>query len=292
MRVIDSHLHLWDPAVLEYEWLEGPLDWRFAAEEILEEQLAGVDEEAAIFVQADPVEGRSLDEVRWVDSIALETGVVAIVAGARLDRGAETDAQLAALAEHERVIGVRHLLQSERDGLARTEAFRRGARMLARRGWTFDACVRAQQIPDVTALAASVPDLPIVLDHLGKPSVGTASAPSAPDAGWVDDLRELAAQPQVHCKLSGLPAESGGVWTDAQLTPFLDVALDAFGAERLMWGSDWPVSSIDFGRLEDGAYVIGARQRWFRTVADWAASRGVDADALFWSNALAFYGIR
>lgn len=289
MRVVDSHLHLWDPAVLTYDWLEGPLGWRFAEEEIAEEQLDGVEEEAAIFVQAGSADDEQLDEVRWVDSIALAAGVVAIVAGARLDRGAETDAHLAELAEHERVVGVRHLLQDEPDGFARTETFQRGARMLAQRGWTFDACVRARQIPDVTALAASVPDLAIVLDHLGKPDLGTADAPYEPSPEWIGDLRELASSPQVNCKLSGLPAETGGVWTDAQIVPFLDVALDAFGPERLMWGSDWPVSSIDAGR---GALVVGARQRWFRTVADWAAARGVDAEALFWSNTLAFYGIR
>lgn len=292
MRVLDSHLHLWDPAVLDYTWLEGPLDAVHAAVELADEQLTGVDEEAAIFVQAETVERHHLDEVRWVDSIALEAGVVAIVAGARLDRGAETDAQLAALAEHERVVGIRHLLQGEPDGFARTTDFLRGARQVASRGWTFDACVRAHQIPDVTALAAAVPDLPIVLDHLGKPLIGTVDAPLEPSPEWLGDLRELAAGPQVHCKLSGLPAETGGVWTDAQVAPFLDAALDAFGPERLMWGSDWPVSSIDAGRGDRGAYVVGSRQRWFRTVASWAASRGLDADALFWSNPLAFYGIR
>ncbi|MFD5226195.1 amidohydrolase family protein [Microbacterium sp. NPDC058342] len=289
MRVMDSHLHLWDPEVLRYEWLEGPLAWRFAEEELYEERLDDVDEEAAIFVQADPVEGQAADEVRWVDSIALAAGVVAIVAGARLDRGAETDAHLERLAASERVVGVRHLLQGEPDGFAQTESFRRGARQVARRGWTFDACVHERQLPDVVALAASVPDLPIVLDHLGKPAVGTSSAPAAPGGAWMRDLAELAQHTQVFCKVSGLPAETGGVWTDAQITPFLDAALEAFGPERLMWGSDWPVSAIDAGR---GAYAVGSRQRWFRTVADWAATRGVDADALFWSNALAFYGIR
>src|SRR5690606_26740460 len=118
MRVLDAHLHLWDPAVLEYDWLEGPLARRFAEEEFAEEQLIGVEEEAAIFVQAGSADEQQLDEVRWVDSIDLSTGVVAIVAGARLDLGAETDAHLAALAEHERVVGVRHLLQGEVDGFA------------------------------------------------------------------------------------------------------------------------------------------------------------------------------
>jgi len=292
MRVLDTHLHLWDPAVLDYAWLEGPLAAAFAAIEINEEQLAGVDEEAAIFVQADPAVDQYLDEVRWVDSIALEAGVVAIVAGARLDRGAETDAHLAALAEHERVIGVRHLLQGEPDGFALTTDFLRGARQVAARGWTFDACVRAHQIPDVTALAAAVPDLPIVLDHLGKPAVGSSAAPLAPSPTWLGDLRALASHAQVHCKLSGLPAEAAGDWSAEQLVPFLDGALDAFGPERLMWGSDWPVSSVESGGPGGGAYLPGSRERWFRMVEAWAASRGVDADGLFWSNALRFYGIR
>lgn len=108
MRVLDSHLHLWDPEVLTYDWLEGALDYRFAEIELFEEQIDGVDEEVSIFVEADAVEGQQVDEVRWADSIALAAGAVAIVAGARLDRGAETEAHLATLAEHERVVGVRH----------------------------------------------------------------------------------------------------------------------------------------------------------------------------------------
>jgi len=287
MRVIDSHLHLWDPEFLTYEWLEGALDWRFAEDEINEEQLASVEEEAAIFVQADPISEQTIDEVRWVDSIALAAGVVAIVAGAKLDQGAETHEHLESLAQASaRVVGVRHLLQSEPDGLARTASFIEGARAVASRGWTFDACVRERQLSDVAALAADVPELPIVLDHLGKPAIGTVDAPLRPSAEWLRDLVDLAQHPQAYCKVSGLPGENGGEWSDAQVEPFLDAVLEAFGPERLMWGSDWPVSSV----ADD--YVAGSRDRWFRTVSDWAASRGVPAERLFWHNALAFYGIR
>ena len=289
MRVVDSHLHLWDPAALDYTWLEGPLDGTFSDIEIDEDALEGVDEEVAIFVQADPVEDQYLAEMRWVDSIALQSGVVAAVAGARLDRGAETEQHLDALAVHERVVGVRHLLQAEADGLARSAAFAEGARAVASRGWTFDACVRASQLADVTALAAAVPELSIVLDHLGKPALGTAQAPLRPSAEWTRDIADLARHPQVFCKLSGLPAETGGEGTDAQVAPFFDAALEAFGPERLMWGSDWPVSAVS---AVAGDFVPGSRQRWLQTVADWAASRGVDAEGLFCENALAFYGIR
>ncbi|WP_313354570.1 amidohydrolase family protein [Microbacterium sp.] len=286
MRVVDSHLHLWDPQVLEYTWLDGPLAAVFSDEEIVDDALDDVEEDVAIFVQAETVAEQHLAEVRWVDSIALQSGVVAIVAGARLDRGADTEWHLDALRAHERVIGVRHLLQGEPDGFALSDPFLAGARSVASRGWTFDACVHASGISDVTALAAAVPELPIVLDHLGKPHVGTAATPQRPRAEWLRDMAELARHPQVFCKLSGLPAETGGRWTDAQVAPFLDAALESFGPQRLMWGSDWPVSAVA------GEFVPGSRQAWLTTVAAWAAAREVDADALFWENALAFYGIR
>ncbi|UNK71251.1 amidohydrolase family protein [Microbacterium sp. H1-D42] len=292
MRVVDSHLHLWDPAVLTYDWLEGALDAAFTEIELIEDQIQDAEEEVAIFVQAGTVAGDYLAEVRWVDSIALSTGVVAIVAGARLDSGAEIEEHLEALAEHERVVGVRHLLQGEADGFARTAEFTAGARAVASRGWTFDACVSARQIPDVTALAAAVPDLRIVLDHLGKPAVGTDDAPLRPSAEWLRDIADLAQHPQVHVKLSGLPAEAGGHWDADQVRPFLDAVLTAFGEDRVMWGSDWPVSAIDFTAPDGGAFIEGGRDDWCRTVADWAADRGLDVDKVLWSNALAFYGIR
>lgn len=277
MPVLDSHLHLWDPAVLDYPWLDGALNRRYATGELRAVAEPG---ETAVFVQAGCMDEQYVDEVRWVMATADAAGVVGIVAGARLDRGAETTAYLRALAEYDLVVGVRHLLQEEPVGFARTSAFLAGAQAVAERGWTFDACVRAHQLGDVAALAASVPDLRIVLDHLGKPAVGTG----IPDAAWLDDIAAVARHPQVFCKISGLPAEAGGDWTAAQLVPFLDAALDAFGAERLMWGSDWPVSAI----AADG-YDPSARTAWIDAVADWAADRGIDHDALFGGTAAAFY---
>ncbi len=292
MRVVDTHLHMWDPWELEYDWLTGAMHARFAEEEVFVAQLPGVEEEVSIFVQAGTVESAYLDEVAWVEQIADAAGVVAIVAGARLDLWGETAAHLESLAAHERVVGVRHNLQSEPDGLARRGAFIDGARQVADRGWTFDACVRHDQLPDVTALADAVPELRIVLDHLGKPAIGTADAPLRPSAEWVRDLHGLAAQPRTYCKLSGLPGETAGVWTDDQVVPFLDEALAAFGPDRLMWGSDWPVSSVDTAAPAERGYRGDSRARWLRTVADWADARGLDPDRLFWSNALEFYGIR
>lgn len=288
MRLLDSHLHLWDPSRLDYEWLAGPLAPRFAAEELERAGVEGAERTAAIFVQAECVEPQFLDEVRWVSETSARTGVVGIVAGARLDRGEQTSAHLAALADLGGVVGVRHNLQDEPDGTARSDAFRAGATLLAAHGLRFDACVRAHQLSDVSDLAAAVPALPIVLDHLGKPAIGTAADPLRPAAAWLSDLRDLAAHPQVSVKLSGLPAEAGGSWSPTQAIPFLDAAAEAFGSERLLWGSDWPVSAVSGAPQE---YHPESRSDWARTVADWAGQRGLDADAILWDNAARFYGV-
>ena len=295
MRVLDSHLHLWDPALLEYPWLEGPLRARFSAAEVAS-ALGAVDgERAFVFVQADCVQRQYLDEVEWVTSLAASVGVRGIVAGARLDRGAETERYLDAAAQRALVVGVRHLLQGEPAGFAGSAGFRAGARALAERDLTFDACVQdVAQLRDVVQLAADVPDLRIVLDHLGKPRVGTAAVPAAPSEEWTDALTALAAHPQVFCKLSGLPAEAGGSWSPTQVEPFFDVALQSFGPERLMVGSDWPVSAVtaseqagDEGIAMDTG-IIGA---WTDAVASWARSRGLDVDAILWRNAERFYAL-
>ena len=300
MRVLDSHLHLWDPELLRYEWLEGPLAYAFAGLELDHARVELTDQESAVFVQADCVEEQYLDEVRWVDGLAEELGISAIVAGARLDRGAATISHLDALTGFARVAGVRHLLQSEPDGLAASGAFIAGARGLAERGLSFDACVRgARQLADVDTLARAVPDLRVVLDHLGKPGVGTASAPLKPSALWRGGIDALAQHPLVHCKLSGLPAEAGGDWSAEQMAPFLDAAVEAFGAERLMWGSDWPVSVIGPAEADDPhapadgspTYQYSGRSRWAGAVVDWARDRGHDVEAIMWGTAARFYGI-
>jgi L-fuconolactonase len=138
--------------------------------------------------------------------------------------------------------------------------------------------VRWSQLSDVIALADAVPELTIVLDHLGKPPVGSADA-AAPAEGtpWATELRRLARRHNVVCKLSGLPAESQGEWTAAQLRPFLDVALDAFGPHRLLFGGDWPVS--------------GPYGRWVETVSSWIRDRlgEDDREAVLASNAERVY---
>lgn len=279
MRVIDGHLHLWDPSVLTYEWLSGPLLRPFGPDE-LDEALgdAPAADYGFVFVQADPVTADTVAEVDWVASLAPRVALGGIVAGAPLEDPRATEDHLAAYAERPLVVGVRRLLQSEPLGFSQAPAFRDSARAVASAGLTFDACVLSPQLPDVIALADALPELTIVLDHLGKPSVGTMDAPAPADGTpWAAAFRDLSRRDNVVCKLSGLPAESPHGWTAAQLRPFLDVALDAFGPDRLLFGGDWPVSQ-PFGR-------------WIDTVASWLADRvgEPERDAVLAGNAERVY---
>lgn len=281
MRVLDSHLHLWDPAVLDFDWLEGRLLQRFGPAELAGAVAEGpsADARAFVFVQAEPAIDQSLAEVDWVSDLATEVGVVGIVARASIEHGAAVEAELAQLRARPLVVGVRRLLQGEALGFAASTSFIEGARAVAAAGLSFDACVLAPQLPDVIALADAVPDLAIVLDHLGKPPIGTAASPSAPAATpWLEAVTKLAERPNVVCKLSGLPAESSDGWTPAQVTPYLDAVLEAFGSDRLLFGGDWPVS---------WPYAS-----WLGFVAGWLADRAPDAaDAVLWRNAERVYGL-
>jgi len=140
-----------------------------------------------------------------------------------------------------RLVGIRHQVQDLPDGAWLTEAETlRGLRQLAPTGLAFDLIVRADQIPACVAAARAVPDLRFVLDHLGKPRI--AAGEREP---WASDIRALAELPNVVCKLSGMVTEADVErWTVADLRPYSDLVLEAFGPERVMFGSDWPVSTL------------------------------------------------
>lgn len=278
MRLIDAHLHVWDPERFDYPWLaEVPALHRRLTLEELDEAFPreSGDDVGFVFVQADCVPGDALAEVDWVSTMTGE-GVVGIVAFAALERGDEVAGELEALAERDLVVGVRRLLQSEPAGFALEPGFIAGARRLAAAGLTFDACVVESQIVDVAGLADAVPELSIMLDHLGKPDIDGGDF-----AAWRAAIGELAKRPNVVAKLSGLPGQTTPEWDDATVRPYLDAALEAFGAERLAFGSDWPASS------QQTSYP-----RWLMAVEAWAATLGEDAaDGILFRTAAEFYGL-
>lgn len=238
---VDSHIHFWDRAVFDYPWLTDTgdaLPFRY-----LPEDLGGQKPEAVVFVQADCLDSQGSAEAEWAAALVrAHSADGAVVAFAPAEDTARLPDRLERLASIEAVTGVRRLLQDEPEDLLRSPELAAGLRRIADAGFSFDACVRHAQLPALVALRRAAPEGELVLDHLGKPPVrdgwGTDSAQR-----WHSAVRELAAEPRTTVKLSGLAPEGApGALLD-QVRPFVLATLDAFGADRCMAGSDFPVSA-------------------------------------------------
>lgn len=272
-RLIDSHVHIWDPTVLEYSWLEGELDRPYLPAEYRAGASATT---GVIFVEAGP--SSRTGEVAWAESLGWPE-LLGVVAHAPLEKGSGVATELASLREAGRTVGIRRMLQDEPLSFFDDPGLVEGLRALADAGLPFDACIRHHQLAALTALLAKVPELPVVLDHLAKPPVATGD-----DGTWERNLRALAALPQVSVKLSGMPPE---LRDDQELLsstrPWLEVALDAFGADRAMVGSDWPVSAMSPRRLGPG--------QWLSMVLDELVASSAEREQLSWRTASRFYGV-
>ncbi|WP_406135136.1 amidohydrolase family protein [Streptomyces sp. NBC_01089] len=256
MRIIDAHHHVWDLAVRDQDWITGPelapLRRDFYISELAPQaRAAGV--AATVLVQTVTV----ADETPEFLALAGRSDLVAGVVGWTdlTDPAiADTLAALRELPGGDHLVGIRHQVQGEQDpGWLLRPDVRRGLAAVAAAGLAYDLIVLDHQLPVATAVAARLPELTFVLDHLGKPPIaGGALQP------WASDVRALAARPNTVCKLSGMVAEAGPDWTVDGLRPYADTVLEAFGPGRLMFGSDWPVCTLgaSYGEVVDTAHRL------------------------------------
>jgi L-fuconolactonase len=233
--MLDSHVHLWDLAVRDQAWIPAgsPIRRSFDAGD-LRGALAGTPVDGVILVQAINDAGETIDLI----SCAMREDFVCGVVGWADLRSPGFAAALSALAATGWLVGLRHQALAEPDPAAwlRSPGVRRGLTALQTAGLPFDLMIRPAHFPAALRTVREHPALQFVLDHLGKPPV--ASGGLEP---WAAGIRSLAAESNVACKLSGLPTIASADWTYAELAPYLDVALEAFGPDRLIFGSDWPV---------------------------------------------------
>lgn len=236
---IDAHHHLWNYSPADYPWIGDGMtalrrdftanDWRRSA------GVAGIG--GAVVVQA----RQSLVETDWLLGIARRHDFVRGVVGWVPLADENVERHLARLSAEPKLCGVRHVLQDEPDDahMLRPE-FRRGLALLQKYGLAYDLLIFPRHLRNAARLADEFPAQTFVLDHLAKPSVRTGEI-----AGWARDLRELSRRQNVACKLSGLVTEAKPEgWTEMELRPYLETALAAFGPERLMFGTDWPVCLV------------------------------------------------
>lgn len=275
MRV-DSHQHFWHYQPIRDAWITDEmavLKRDFAPEDLLPEFRAnGID--AGVAVQAD----QSENETRFLLDLAEKHRQIAGVVGWVNLLNEKVEERLEHFSQSRKLRGFRHIVQAEPDDrfLMRKE-FLRGVRMLARFGFTYDILIYARHLAVANQFVQQFPEQKFVVDHIAKPRI---KAHEIDD--WSRGIRAIAQHPNVWCKLSGLVTEADWKhWKPDDFRPYLDVAFEAFGVDRLMFGSDWPVC------------LLGGNYRAVKAILDdyTQSFSAVEKEKIFGRNAVRFYGL-
>jgi L-fuconolactonase len=236
---IDAHQHFWNYDPREYQWIDemmAPLRRDFLPAD-LQHELEREGFHGSVAVQA----RQSLQETRWLLELAAQSPFILGVVGWVELRSPQAGAHLMQLAHNPKLVGIRHIVQSEPDDRFLLQPdFLRGISLLAEFDLAYDILIYPKHLTVAAEFVRRFPEQRFVLDHLAKPEIksGTINA-------WKKGIAELAGYHNVYCKLSGLVTEADwNRWKPEDMRPYLDVALERFGANRLMIGSDWPVCML------------------------------------------------
>jgi len=277
LRITDAHVHFWDLAKMSYPWLdEVPTIKKSLGLNEYQAATNGISVSNLIFLQCECLPNEYQTEVDYVTQLAeQDSRIRGIVAYFPLesDQAAE---KLEVLTTNGLVKGIRRL-EEEPISLYGNPRFAARMELLRRHDLSFDLCVKAHQLPATLKLVQAAPDVHYMLDHFGKPAIKTGEFKQ-----WQNHMRELAENPHVYCKLSGLVTEADWKqWTIANLQPYVDVVLEYFGPNRLAFGGDWPVVTLA------STYI-----RWFDTALQLCHTLSPDdLRRVFYQNALDFYQI-
>jgi len=272
---VDAHQHFWRYDPVELDWIDDAralLRRDFLPEDLVPLlRVNGIDACVAVEARA------SVAETEFLLAQAERHAIVSAVVGWADLRAPGIEPELERLREHRKLAGFRHNAQFEADDFLVSPEFMRGIAALERFGFSYDLLVFPPQLPAAIALARAFPAQRFVLDHIGKPEIRARRLEP-----WATHVRELARLPNVSCKLSGLVTEAYWTrWQPADFRPYLDVILEAFGASRLMFGSDWPVCLVATTYARGLGLVRDS-------IAELSAS---EQAAILGGNAIEFYGI-
>ena len=274
---IDAHQHFWIFDPTQYPWINDELKKlrRDFLPADLERELAKVKLDGSIAVQA----RQTLDESRWLLTLADHSALVKGVVGWVDLQSEKVEEQLAELAKHPKFVGVRHVVQDEADdAFMLRPAFLRGLGKLKQFNFTYDLLTFPKHLTAARKVVEKFPEQKFVLDHISKPFIKARTI-----SPWDRDIRELAKFKNVWCKVSGMVTEANwNQWTPPDFRPYLDVVFEAFGEDRLMFGSDWPVC------LAAGSYeaVFGIVRDYIQPLPETSRQKIMGA------NAARFYGIK
>lgn len=276
--IIDSHVHLLDPKRLGYAWTKNvPSLNRQALPDDLAAAAAPVKIDRFVFVEVDVDYPQHLDEAAWVAGLAQsDKRVAGMVASLPLEQGKAIEGELDKLRQHKLLRSVRRLIQGQADlDFCIRPDFIAGLKLLAPHDIAFDICILHHQLPNAIKMVRQCPEVRFVLDHIGKPGIKAGIFDP-----WRQHLKELAALPNVHCKISGVATEADHAnWTREQLKPYIAHAIETFGFDRVMYGGDWHVLEL-----------AGKYPQWVEIV-DWVVEGASPEEKrkLFRDTAIDFY---
>jgi L-fuconolactonase len=278
--IIDAHQHFWDLSksdVFHYAWLEEagnePIHRDFLPVH-LKPLIEQTRVDRTVFVQTQ----HHLQENRWALRLATEYDWIAGVVGWVDLASPVCSQQVAELMQHPKFVGVRHITQDEpEDDFIVRQDIITGLRVLEEQKVPFDLLFYVKHLRHAATLGEMLPELPMVIDHLAKPHIKDGILDD-----WEANFRAAARHQNIYCKLSGMITEAHWQnWSPADLKPYVDVALDAFGPERLMFGSDWPVCEL-----------AGTYQQVFDALSECLESLSQpERDQVFGKTAAKFYGL-
>jgi L-fuconolactonase len=232
---IDAHQHFWQYSPQEYSWIDNtmaPIRRDFLPPD-LQPLLEDNGFQGSVVVQV----RQTMEETQWLLKLADANPFILGVVGWVDLCSPELRSQLESFAGKPKLVGIRHIVQSEPDGFLLRPDFLRGISVLEEFDLAYDILIYPKHLPAAAEFVRRFPRQRFVLDHLAKPPIKSGAID-----GWARGIRELASFPNVYAKLSGLVTEAGWeAWTPEDIWPYLDVAFGCFGPDRLMIGSDWPV---------------------------------------------------
>ena len=233
--IIDSHQHFWKYNPIRDSWIDDSM--KVIRKDFLPKNLKlildGNKVDGCIAVQAD----QSEEETIFLLECAKENLFIKGVVGWVDLRAKNVEERLEYFSQNNLFKGVRHIVQAEKDDFVLRKDFQNGISKLEKFGLTYDILVYPKQLPATIKLVKKFPMQPFVLDHIAKPKISENL-----DKQWLKDIQDLAVCQNVCCKISGLFTETEGLkWRESDFAPFLDAVVDAFGVDRILFGSDWPV---------------------------------------------------
>lgn len=279
MKVIDAHQHFWEigKSGFDYAWMDGealaPIRKTYLPADLKQHlDATGVDQ--SIFVQTQ----HNVEENRWVLQFCEDHDFLAGMVGWVDLASTDCERQLEEFKSNPYFVGIRHVTHDEPDDdwIIRDEVMN-GLRVLEKYEVPFDLLFFVKHLKHASTLGKALPDLPMVIDHLAKPEIKAGRLEN-----WEENFRAAAKFPNMFCKISGMVTEADWLaWKPDDLRPYVEIALEVFGPERCMYGSDWPVCELA-GSYEQ---VIGAARE---------VLSGLSPDEQAWvfgGTAKKFYGI-